>query len=83
MKKTVFISQINQKAPVGSPSCVVGIIIDGEKYYSLIGEVQGFKEHGNLCWAAHAFDELSDFGAGGADVVRAVLKLTLGKVLKG
>ena len=53
------------------------------KNITLTGEVQGFKEHGTLCWAASALDELSNFGADEADVVRAVMKLTVDKVLKG
>lgn len=48
-----------------------------------MGEIQGFKEHGDLCWVASALDELGDFGADEADVLRAVMKLTVGKVLKG
>ena len=53
------------------------------KNITLIGEVQGFKEHGDFCWVASALDELSNFGADETDVVRAVMKLTVGKVLKG
>ena len=53
------------------------------KNITLIGEVQGFKEHGDFCWVASALDELSNFGADEVDMVRAVMKLTAGKVLKG
>ena len=49
----------------------------------MIGGVQGFRQHGDLCWVASALDKLSDFGANEADMVRAVMKLTIGKVRKG
>ena len=55
------------------------------KYITLLlgRQIQGFKEHGDLCWVAGALDKLSNFGADEADVVKAVMKLTIGKVLKG
>ena len=81
-KKAIFILQINQKASVGFPDACVELTLMA-KNKTLIWEVQWLKEHGDLCWVARALDDLSNFGADEADMVSAVMKLTVGHVLKG
>lgn len=83
MKEAILFLEIDQQAPVGSPGCLVGVIIDGEEHNFLEWEVQGLKEQGQLGWAAGALDELRDFRADEAHAIGAVVILTVGKVLEG
>lgn len=73
---TLKVSSVLEIKTVDYTSCPVGAITDGSHYNSSVGKTRGFKEHSNLCHVG----TLGKLGVD-ADMVRALRKLTFGKVL--
>ena len=74
---------VDEQAPVGAPSGLVGVVVDSQEHQTAGRQIQGFQENGQLLWTGSTLYKLCDLWANKYNGITQAFKAIRGKILKG